>query len=97
MKTKSRLTEFQWQVFAATAAIPYGETRTYQWIARRIGRPKAARAVGQALRINPFAPVIPCHRVIRNDGKLGGYQGISGLTKKEMLLRIEREVASFKK
>ena len=97
MKTKSRLTEFEWQVLAATMTIPYGETRTYQWIAEKIGRPKAARAVGQALRINPFAPVIPCHRVIRTDGTLGGYQGKTGLAQKARLLRTEREVASLKK
>ena len=89
-----RLTVFQWQVLAVTTMIPWGETWTYQWIARKIGRPKAARAVGQALRINPFAPVIPCHRVIRTDGSLGGYQGQSGLTKKEFLLKIEKETSS---
>ena len=88
------LTPFQWQVLAVTAMIPHGETRTYQWIARKIGRPKAARAVGQALRINPFAPVIPCHRVIRTDGSLGGYQGKSGLAKKDFLLKIEKETAA---
>ncbi len=90
---KENLTSFQWQVLGVTATIPYGETRTYQWIAQRIGRPKAARAVGQALRINPYAPVIPCHRVIRTDGSLGGYQGKSGLAKKEFLLKIEKESA----
>lgn len=93
MKTQSRLTDFQWQVLDATMRIPYGETRTYQQIAREIGRPKAARAVGGALRINPFAPVIPCHRVVRTDGSLGGYQGRSGIAKKEMLLRTEQEVS----
>ena len=90
---KNNLTSFQWQVLAVTAMIPHGETRSYQWIAQRIGRPKAARAVGQALRINPFAPVIPCHRVIRTDGSLGGYQGKTGLAKKTFLLKIEKETA----
>ena len=90
-----KLTTFQWEVLAATMMIPHGETRTYQWIAREIGRPKAARAVGQALRINPYAPVIPCHRVIRTDGSLGGYQGKSGLAKKTLLLKIEKETASY--
>ena len=89
---KKNLTSFQWQVLGVTATIPYGETRTYQWIARRIGRPKAARAVGQALKINPYAPVIPCHRVIKTDGSLGGYQGKSGLTKKDFLLKMEKEI-----
>ena len=87
------LTSFQWQVLAASAMIPCGETRTYQWIARQIGRPKAARAVGQALRINPYAPVVPCHRVIRTDGSLGGYQGKAGLARKKFLLKIEQEIA----
>ena len=90
---KKKLTFFQWQVLAATTMIPWGETETYQWIARRIGRPLAARAVGQALKINPYAPVIPCHRVIRTDGSLGGYQGKLGLAKKEFLLKIEKESA----
>ncbi|HLD69754.1 MAG TPA: MGMT family protein [Candidatus Omnitrophota bacterium] len=89
---KKNLTSFQWQVLGVTATIPYGETRTYQWIARRIGRPKAARAVGQALKINPYAPVIPCHRVIKTDGSLSGYQGKSGLAKKDFLLKIEKEI-----
>ena len=94
---KNNLTSFQWQVLGVAATIPYGETQTYQWIAQKIGRPKAARAVGQALRINPYAPVIPCHRVIRTDGSLGGYQGKSGLTKKNILLKMEQEIAPFTK
>ena len=91
---KNKLTEFEWQVLAMTSLIPVGETRSYRWIAEQIGKPLAARAVGQALRINPFAPVIPCHRVVRTDGSLGGYQGTSGLAKKKLLLEREQEIAS---
>ena len=74
-----KLTRFEWQVLAATAQIPLGQTRSYQWIAKRIGRPKSARAVGQALRRNPYPLIIPCHRVIRRNGVLGGYQGKKGI------------------
>ena len=90
---KKILTPFEWQVLGAVTQIPAGETRSYQEVAEAVGRPKAARAVGQALRNNPFAPVIPCHRVIRRDGSLGGYQGKTSLKKKSLLLRIEKEVA----
>lgn len=82
-----RLTAFQQRVYRATALIPRGETRSYQWVAREIGAPQAMRAVGQALRANPFMPAVPCHRVIRADGALGGYAG--GSAKKRRLLRAE--------
>ncbi len=78
---------FAQQVLRATARIPYGEVRPYAWVAREIGRPKAFRAVGQALHINPLAPIIPCHRVIASDNTLGGYGG--GPEMKEWLLRLE--------
>ena len=86
------MTPFQWQVLAATATIPLGETRSYKWVAEKIGRPKAMRAVGQALRRNPYPLIIPCHRVIRQDGSLGGYAGNSGNRKAE-LLAMERQIA----
>jgi len=80
--------EFCQMVWKACAEIPAGETRTYGWIARKIGKPGSARAVGQALGKNPFAPTIPCHRVVRSDGSLGGYSGKGGLsTKKRLLLK----------
>ena len=82
-----RLTEFQRRVYAAIVRIPPGETRSYQWVARGIGRPRAARAVGNALRHNPFAPRVPCHRVVRADGSLGGYAG--GPARKRARLRRE--------
>ena len=71
------------------AEIPKGETRTYIWIANKIGSPGAARAVGSALAVNPFAPTIPCHRVIRSDGQMGGYSGAGGVKTKLALLREE--------
>src|SRR3989344_8452173 len=93
MSHKFELTKFQWKVLEATMAIPLGETRSYQWVARRIGSPKAARAVGQALRRNPYPVVIPCHRVIRADGSLGGYAGGSG-GRKAVLLKKEHKIAA---
>jgi methylated-DNA-[protein]-cysteine S-methyltransferase len=83
---------FQQQVWLACASIPKGQTRTYSWIAQKIGRPKAVRAVGSALGKNPFAPIIPCHRVVRSDGGLGGYSGRGGLKTKVSLLQKEGAV-----
>lgn len=80
-------TAFQRRVYLATAAIPRGQTRSYRWVAQRIGQPRAPRAVGQALRRNPFIPTIPCHRVIRSDGTLGGFA--RGLRAKRRLLAQE--------
>ena len=85
------LTPFQQAVLAACAKIPKGQTRTYSQIAREIGRPNAARAVGNALGKNPVAPIIPCHRVVRSDGKLGGYSAKGGQAKKRLLLKQEME------
>lgn len=77
-------TPFQKTVWAAVLEIPYGETRTYLDIAVAIGQPKAVRAVGSALGANPLAVTIPCHRVIRSDGLLGGYRW--GIHRKKALL-----------
>ena len=74
-------------VLRATSRIPYGEVRPYAWVAREVGKPRATRAVGQSLHINPLAPIIPCHRVIASDNTLGGYGG--GLDMKRWLLRLE--------
>ncbi|MFH1259428.1 MAG: MGMT family protein [Elusimicrobiota bacterium] len=79
---------FYQQVWQACAEIPCGQTRSYRWVAEKIGRPKAYRAVGQALKRNPFAPIIPCHRVISKDGSLGGYS--LGTEKKQQLLEREK-------
>ena len=88
---KSRLTEFQKAVYGVVMEIPLGQTRSYQWVARRLDRPQSARAVGNALNKNPTAPFIPCHRVIASDGSLGGYS--AGLRKKIELLRREKKIA----
>jgi len=81
------LSRFAQQVYRATCRIPKGQTRSYQWVAARIGRPQAARAVGNALQRNPFAPTVPCHRVVKSDGSLGGYA--RGPARKRALLRRE--------
>jgi O-6-methylguanine DNA methyltransferase len=83
------LTPFQQRVLQAVARVPRGKVATYAEIARRIERPKAARAVGQALRRNPIPIVIPCHRVLASNGGLGGYTGRGGLRTKRQLLSLE--------
>jgi methylated-DNA-[protein]-cysteine S-methyltransferase len=80
---------FEQRVWAELARIPYGETASYAEIARRIGRPGAARAVGHANGRNPIAIVVPCHRVIGSDGSLTGYAG--GLDAKRALLALEAD------
>jgi len=75
------------RVLEATAAIPFGGTSTYAQVAERAGNPRASRAAGNALGANPLPIVVPCHRVMRTGGGLGGYTG--GLRRKETLLRIE--------
>lgn len=81
------LTAFQRDVLTAAARLDFGQVATYADIARRIGRPRASRAVGNALGRNPVAIVVPCHRVVRSDGSLGGYTG--GVEYKQALLTIE--------
>lgn len=85
------MTDFQRQVLMTTAEIPFGQTLSYAQVARRIGRPKSSRAVGQALARNPIPVVIPCHRVISSSGGLGGYAG--GLAWKRKLLVHEGALA----
>lgn len=82
-------TPFQQHVWRALAAVPAGETRSYQEIARAIGRPTAARAVAGACRRNPYTLIIPCHRVVGSTAALTGYAG--GLWRKEWLLQFERK------
>jgi methylated-DNA-[protein]-cysteine S-methyltransferase len=81
------LGDFARQVLAATAQVPFGRTTTYGRVAERIGHPRAARAVGNALGSNPIPVVLPCHRVLRAGGSLGGYAG--GLDRKTVLLVLE--------
>ena len=83
-------TSFQKKVWRTIDKIPYGKTRSYQWVAREIGKPKASRAVGNALGANPIPIIIPCHRVIKKNGEIGGYSGGHGLKKK--LLEHERNI-----
>ncbi len=80
-------TPFQRDVWEASRTIPYGETKSYQWLAEKIDKPHAARAVGQALGKNPLPIIIPCHRVIGSTGKITGFRG--GLDVKKQLLQIE--------
>lgn len=85
----SVLTPFQSQALRATFEIPYGEVRTYGELARTLGKPRAARAVGRAEATNPMPLVIPCHRLIGADGKLHGYGAGKGLETKAWLLNLE--------
>ncbi len=84
---KLRGTDFQKSVWAELMKVPYGETRSYKEICARIGRPKAARAVGNAVGKNPVLIVVPCHRIISADGSLGGFT--AGLPMKKKLLALE--------
>jgi methylated-DNA-[protein]-cysteine S-methyltransferase len=89
-----KMTPFQSFVLEAVHSIPYGELRSYSWIARAIGRPASARAVGQALKRNPVPLIIPCHRVVASSG-IGGYGG--GLANKEFLIELEKRSSSLKR
>jgi len=88
----SEATPFQRRVWEITRRIPYGETRSYRWVAAQMGKENAARAVGQALAKNPIPIIIPCHRVLTSTGSLGGYSG--GLGWKSFLLKLERKDAT---
>jgi AraC family transcriptional regulator of adaptative response/methylated-DNA-[protein]-cysteine methyltransferase len=85
-------TAFQWRVWEELRTIPYGTTRSYSEIAQAIGHPKAVRAVARACTTNPVSLVIPCHRVIREDGSLAGYRW--GLERKQALLAQEKQTAA---
>jgi O-6-methylguanine DNA methyltransferase len=80
-------TPFQQKSWKALTTIPYGETRSYRWLAEKVGSPKGYRAVGMANHHNPIPIIVPCHRVVQADGTLGGYGG--GLDVKRKLLRLE--------
>ena len=82
-------TKFQIKVWKYLKTIPKGKVKTYKQVALGINRPKSARAVANACAKNPYAPDIPCHRVIRSDGGLGGYSGRGGVKTKKMLLKRE--------
>ena len=80
-------TGFRREILTATSRIPYGETATYRSVATAAGNPRAVRATGTALATNPIPILVPCHRVLRSDGALGGYRG--GVERKDELLRLE--------
>ena len=86
----SRGTKFQKKVWKYLKTIRKGTVKTYKQVAIAINRPKSVRAVANAIGKNPFAPKIPCHRVIRSDGGLGGYSGRGGIRQKLRLLRSEK-------
>ncbi|MFH1127997.1 MAG: MGMT family protein [Candidatus Omnitrophota bacterium] len=81
---------FARKVYKAVLTIPLGQVRTYKWVAQKAGNPKAARAVGQILKNNPYLLIIPCHRVIKSSGSLGGYAG--GVKNKKAILDLERQI-----
>ena len=91
LRAMSRYPAFSQRVWKECAKIPKGKTLTYGEIARRLGKPGAARAVGQALGANPFAPTVPCHRVVAANG-LGGFSAPGGVKAKARLLRRERAI-----
>ena len=84
------MTPFTKKVYRAVLSIPLGEVRSYKWVAQKAGNPRAARAVGQILKKNPFPLIIPCHRVVACQGKLGGYAW--GRREKRALLNLERQI-----
>lgn len=96
MKKKAdsiRFSAFQLRVWEAALKIPFGSTRSYSWIARRIGSPRALRAVGTALKNNPYPIVIPCHRVIKSNGDIGGYS--RGRKVKKKLIQLEQQLKNI--
>lgn len=91
MKLKG--TKFQLKVWKYLKKIPFGSLKTYSQVAKAIGKPRAVRAVANAIAKNPHPPKIPCHRVIRSNGLLGGYSGKGGLKTKKKLLKKEGIIA----
>ena len=89
MKKKLKGTEFQIKVWKEISKIPKGKTKSYKEIAIAIGKPKSFRAVANACGKNPYPIEIPCHRVIKSNGELGGYSGKGGLKTKKILLSKE--------
>jgi len=84
------MTLFEKKVYKAVLSIPFGQVRTYKWVAQKINHPKSCRAVGNALNKNPYPLIIPCHRVISSGGDIGGYAW--GKKTKKWLLDLERQI-----
>jgi len=93
----SSLSPFQRKVFKVAMKVPYGTIETYGNLAKKAGCPNGSRAVGRALSRNPFSLVIPCHRIIRGDGTLGGFSAVGGIKLKRKLLKLEGVNQKFKK
>ncbi|MCX5678341.1 MAG: MGMT family protein [Candidatus Omnitrophica bacterium] len=89
------ISDFERKVYRATLDIPKGETRSYKWIAARIGKPRSSRAVGNALNKNPYSGIVPCHRVVRSDHSIGGFAKGPAL-KRKMLEREGVDLSLFK-
>jgi methylated-DNA-[protein]-cysteine S-methyltransferase len=87
------VSEFDARVYLEALRIPCGQTVTYGELARRVGAPDAAPAVGQAMARNPFAPIVPCHRVVAAGGRLGGFSAVGGVLTKRRMLAIEARAA----
>ena len=87
-------TDFQIKVWNELKNIPSGEVRTYKQVAESVGHPNSSRAVANACAKNPYAPIIPCHRVVKSDGSLGGYSGLGGVETKMRLLIEEGAFSS---
>jgi len=85
-------TDFQIAVWKELLKIPAGSTKTYKEIAGAIGKPNSSRAVANACAQNPYAPAVPCHRVVRSDGSLGGYSADGGMERKRELLESESKL-----
>lgn len=97
MKPKNSMTVFDNQVYRIVKSIPKGRVQSYKWVARKIGRPKAYRAVGNALNKNPWPIIVPCHRVVKSDGSLGGFAKGTGaklklLTAEGLTLKKIRDI-----
>ncbi|MDD5281315.1 MAG: MGMT family protein [Candidatus Omnitrophica bacterium] len=84
------MTLFAAKVYRAVLSIPLGQVRSYKWVAQKAGSRRAYRAVGQVLKRNPYPLIIPCHRVIKSDKKIGGY--VFGIKQKKFLLALEKEM-----
>ena len=92
-KNIREFTDFEKKVYRCVMAIPLGEIRTYQWVAMKIGKPKAVRAVGNALNKNPYTVFVPCHRVVKSGGDIGKYS--LGKEVKRKLIKLEQTIKNM--